>query len=134
MITIFVLMANAGCKNKPEIDNSNPFFSQFDTPFNVPPFEKIMAKHYMPAFEKGMAEGRNGLQKILQIAARNPHFRIQLIRLTAWVHFLQKFQRSSSARHPQIQMIHFRKSRWKYHPSFLNTEMRSFSILCFLKR
>ena len=47
------------------IDKSNPFFSQFDTPFNVPPFEKIMAKHYIPAFEKGMDEGRKGLEKIL---------------------------------------------------------------------
>ena len=44
---------------------TNPFFSQYDTPFNVPPFEKIMAKHYMPAFEKGMDEGRKGLEKIL---------------------------------------------------------------------
>jgi peptidyl-dipeptidase Dcp len=65
LIAIFVLMVNAGCKSKSEIDNSNPFFSQFDTPFNVPPFEKIMAKHYIPAFEKGMDEGRKGLQKIL---------------------------------------------------------------------
>lgn len=65
LIAIFVLMVNAGCKSKSEVDNSNPFFSQFETPFNVPPFEKIMARHYIPAFEKGMEEGRNGLQKIL---------------------------------------------------------------------
>jgi peptidyl-dipeptidase Dcp len=65
MITLFVLITNTGCKNKPEADNSNPFFSQFDTPFNVPPFEKIKAKHYVPAFEKGMAEGRKDLEKIL---------------------------------------------------------------------
>ena len=65
MIAMFALIANAGCKNKSEVDMTNPFFSQFDTPFNVPPFEKIMAKHYMPAFEKGMEEGRKGLEKIL---------------------------------------------------------------------
>ena len=65
MMTMSALIANAGCKNKSEADMSNPFFSKFDTPFNVPPFEKIMAKHYMPAFEKGMEEGRKGLEKIL---------------------------------------------------------------------
>ncbi|HNW57690.1 MAG TPA: M3 family metallopeptidase [Bacteroidales bacterium] len=54
------------CKNEPAIDKSNPFFSDYNTPFNVPPFEKIMAKHYMPAFEKGMAEGRSNLEKILK--------------------------------------------------------------------
>lgn len=55
------------CKNGSEsgIDKTNPFFSSYNTPFDVPPFEKILAKHYMPAFEKGMAEGRADLEKIL---------------------------------------------------------------------
>jgi peptidyl-dipeptidase Dcp len=62
------IIAFAGFKNKPEddIDKSNPFFTKFNTPFEVPPFEKIMAKHYMPAFEQGMAEGRKELGIISQ--------------------------------------------------------------------
>ena len=64
MITVITLMSN-GCKSKPEADNTNPFFSPFNTPYNVPPFEKIMARHYIPSFEKGMAEGRKGLETIL---------------------------------------------------------------------
>ena len=60
-----VILSASGCKSTPEPDRSNPFFSEFNTPFNVPPFEKIKAKHYMPAFEKGMAEGRGDLQKVL---------------------------------------------------------------------
>jgi peptidyl-dipeptidase Dcp len=58
-------MTLSSCKNKPEVDKSNPFFSEFNTPFNVPPFEKIKAKHYMPAFEKGMADGRKEIEKIV---------------------------------------------------------------------
>jgi peptidyl-dipeptidase Dcp len=54
-----------GCKNQPAADNSNPFFAPYNTPFDVPPFEKIMAKHYMPAFEKGMADGRAELVALL---------------------------------------------------------------------
>ena len=62
----FIGITVAGCKGKPvtETDRTNPFFSVFNTPFEVPPFEKILAKHYMPAFTKGMAEGRADLKNI----------------------------------------------------------------------
>jgi peptidyl-dipeptidase Dcp len=64
----FAGIAMSGCKNKPVVveDKANPFFSVYNTPFDVPPFEKIMTKHYSKAFEKGMAEGRRDLDKILQ--------------------------------------------------------------------
>jgi peptidyl-dipeptidase Dcp len=54
----------SGCKNKVEVDKNNPFFTPYNTPFDVPPFEKIMAKHYMLAFEKGMADGRKEIEKL----------------------------------------------------------------------
>jgi peptidyl-dipeptidase Dcp len=62
----FISIVLAGCKNKPmaEVDNTNPFFNEYNTPFEVPPFEKIMAKHYMPAFMKGMADGRKEIENI----------------------------------------------------------------------
>lgn len=34
----------------------NPFFAVYDTPFQIPPFNKIKNEHYMPAFEKGMQD------------------------------------------------------------------------------
>jgi peptidyl-dipeptidase Dcp len=54
------------CNNQPEVDKTNPFFSEFNTPFEVPPFEKIMAKHYLPAFEKGMSDGREDIKAIVK--------------------------------------------------------------------
>ncbi len=66
IITVISVMATYSCKPKQEIDKSNPFFSEFITPFNVPPFEKIMAKHYIPAFGKGMADGRKEIEKIVK--------------------------------------------------------------------
>ncbi|HLN20066.1 MAG TPA: M3 family metallopeptidase [Bacteroidales bacterium] len=66
MSAFAVFLILAGCNRKAEeVDQSNPFFAQYDTPFNVPPFDKIKAKHYMPAFERGMQEGREELSKIL---------------------------------------------------------------------
>ena len=37
-------------------DMSNPFFSEYKTPFQVPPFNDIKLEHYKPAFEAGIAD------------------------------------------------------------------------------
>ncbi len=34
--------------------STNPFFGEFDTPFQVPPFDQIQLEHYGEAFEAGM--------------------------------------------------------------------------------
>ncbi|SVC81771.1 uncharacterized protein METZ01_LOCUS334625, partial [marine metagenome] len=36
--------------------NMNPFFTEYDTPYQIPPFKKIKDEHYMPAFNQGMKE------------------------------------------------------------------------------
>jgi peptidyl-dipeptidase Dcp len=43
----------------------NPFFNEYNTPFNVPPFEAIKPEHYMPAFEAGMANQKAYIEKII---------------------------------------------------------------------
>lgn len=35
---------------------NNPFFSEYATPFQVPPFDQIKLRDYMPAIDKGIAE------------------------------------------------------------------------------
>ncbi|MFD1536416.1 M3 family metallopeptidase [Nonomuraea guangzhouensis] len=37
--------------------SENPFFAPSDLPYQLPPFEEIREEHYLPAFERGMAEG-----------------------------------------------------------------------------
>ncbi len=66
MITGVFGILLSSCKNQEVIDKSNPFFSEYNTPFDVPPFEKIQAKHYMPAFEMGMDEGRKDIEAIVE--------------------------------------------------------------------
>ena len=34
----------------------NPFFEPYTTPFEVPPFDKILNSHYLPAFEEGIRQ------------------------------------------------------------------------------
>ena len=42
----------------------NPFFGKFETPFGVPPFDKIQEKHYMPAFKKGISLHERQIKEI----------------------------------------------------------------------
>ena len=65
IISGLVSAALFSCKQKPAEESSNPFYGAYNTPFEVPPFDKIMAKHYVPAFEKGMTEGVVELQNYL---------------------------------------------------------------------
>lgn len=54
-------------------EGENPFFTEYDTPFGVPPFDLIKAEHYMPAFEKGMEEQKKAVEAILS-SSEEPTF------------------------------------------------------------
>ncbi len=45
---------------------TNPFFSEWKTPYGVPPFDEIKNEHYMPAFEKGMEQLQTDINKIAE--------------------------------------------------------------------
>lgn len=43
----------------------NPFFTEYTTPFQVPPFDKIDTSHYMPAFIEGMKQHNDEIASIV---------------------------------------------------------------------
>lgn len=45
---------------------NNPLLSKFDTPFGVPPFNKIENAHYLPAVEAAIAQSRKELIEIIE--------------------------------------------------------------------
>ena len=49
----------AGCAG-----SDNPFFQPYDTPYGVPPFDKIKTEHYLPAFREGIARHEAEVQAI----------------------------------------------------------------------
>jgi peptidyl-dipeptidase Dcp len=69
--SIFLLIIGglmfSSCSTKTDV-NSNPFYSEYDTPFGTPPFNKIKLEHYMPAFIDGMEQERIEIDAI----ANNP--------------------------------------------------------------
>ncbi len=74
MIQIILLVAVglvfASCSKTTEApaDAGNPFFAEYDTPFQVPPFDIIKPGHFIPAYERGMEEQKADIDKI----ANNP--------------------------------------------------------------
>ncbi len=44
--------------------DENPFYSPSDLPYQLPPFTRIREEHYLPAFERGMAEQLDEVAKI----------------------------------------------------------------------
>lgn len=55
LLILLAMTMLTACKQKEE-KPSNPFFSEYDTPFEVPPFNLIDTSHYIPAFEAGIVE------------------------------------------------------------------------------
>jgi peptidyl-dipeptidase Dcp len=47
---------------------TNPFFSEYNTPYGAPPFDKIKNAHYLPAFLEGIEQNKIEINKI----ANNP--------------------------------------------------------------
>ncbi len=47
----------------------NPFFENYSTPFEVPPFDKIKNTHYLPAFGEGMKQQNAEIERITANAA-----------------------------------------------------------------
>jgi peptidyl-dipeptidase Dcp len=45
----------------------NPFFSRFDTPFGVPPFDKIKNEHFLPAIQEGIKQHAKEIEKIASL-------------------------------------------------------------------
>ncbi len=64
MIVIGLL---SSCQSEPKTSetNMNPFFSDYETPFEVPNFDAIELEHFMPAFEQGMAEQKAAIDALV---------------------------------------------------------------------
>lgn len=68
-LTALVCLAAPAMANPPALAD-NPLLSPWKTPFAVPPFEKIKAEHFMPAFEEGMKHQKQEIEAITKNPAK----------------------------------------------------------------
>ena len=110
VLLICALFLIASCQQKSTLDpNINPFFQEWTTSFEVPPFLDIRDEHYMPAFEKGMAENLEEIDAIVN-NADEPTFANTIEALERTGALLTKVQRvfsnlASSNTNPQLQEL-----------------------------
>ena len=62
VFTVVGLVIFMFCSTRDE----NPFFSEYNTPFQTPPFHLIKTVHYMPAFKEGMKQQRAEIKQIVK--------------------------------------------------------------------
>ena len=53
----------------PQAPPPNPFFSEWNTPFGVPPFDRIETEHFLPAIEEGIAQHSREVEAIAKTPA-----------------------------------------------------------------
>lgn len=88
LLPMLVLVVFIGCQqNEKEATMSdNPLLAKWDTPFGVPPFDKIKNEDYKPAFEIAMAEDKAEIDAIIN-NSEEPTF----------ANTIEDFERSGSA-------------------------------------
>ena len=67
VVIVCAIVAFSGCgKAGVEAPGENPFFTEWTTPFGVPPWAEIHEDHFLPAFERAIAEARAEVEAIAQ--------------------------------------------------------------------
>lgn len=70
IIAAGLLMPACTKKSEPPAEGAatveNPFFADYNTPYNVPPFDLIKAEHFVPAFEEGMQQHKADIDAIVE--------------------------------------------------------------------
>jgi peptidyl-dipeptidase Dcp len=65
VVILCAVVALSGCgRAGDEAPGANPFFTEWDTPFGVPPFDQIQEEHFLPAFEKAIDEWQAEVEAI----------------------------------------------------------------------
>lgn len=59
-----ILFWSCSMIKKEPLKDQNPFLFEYNTPFKVPPFNKIKEKHYLPAFKEGIKQEQEEIEVI----------------------------------------------------------------------
>jgi len=90
-------------------ENSNPFFSEFKTPFETPPFDLIKNEHFLPAIKKGIELHQAEIEAIVN-NPQPPTFENTILAFDRSGKFLERVQAvfgtlQSANTSPELQKI-----------------------------
>lgn len=84
LVIMAAVVTLAGCRE-------NPFLTEWDTPYGIPPFEKIKVKDYMPAIEEGITRQQAEINDIVN-CSETPTFENTIAALDRSGELLEKVQ------------------------------------------
>ena len=94
-------------QDKKKVDE-NPFLAEFDTPFQVPPFDLIDTTHFIPAFKAGIEQAKAEIDAIIN-NPDNPDFENTIVSFDQVGEILRKtgvfYSLNSANTNPTLQKI-----------------------------
>jgi len=113
MIALIGVMT--ACQNKPaeKAEDTkvavNPFFEEYADKFQIPPFDKIQIAHITPAFDEGLKQQKEAIEKIVA-STEEPTFENTIVAFMFSGELLEKvsavfYSYSSSNTNPEIQKL-----------------------------
>ena len=64
-VGLVLTLGAAAQKKENSINRNNPFFNDYETPFQVPPFDDIKQEHFLPAIEEGIRQQSSEIKLIV---------------------------------------------------------------------
>jgi peptidyl-dipeptidase Dcp len=88
---------------------ANPFFTEWKTPFGVPPFAEIREDHFLPAFREGMARQKAEVAAIAE-SKEAPNFENTIVALDLAGQFMDRvgsvfFNLTGAETNPKLQAV-----------------------------
>jgi peptidyl-dipeptidase Dcp len=87
LLIIPITMA-VSCMTDKQTDK-NPFFGEYNTPYDIPPFERIENEHYLPAIKEGIKQQLEEIDAIVQ-NPEEPSFENTILELDKSGEFLNR--------------------------------------------
>ena len=88
--------------------SENPFLTEFNTPFEVPPFDIIEEEHFIPAFEAGIEQEKKQIEAIIN-NPEEPNFENTILALDNTGEILRRarvfYSLNSANTNPNLQSI-----------------------------
>src|SRR5665647_2815048 len=73
-VGLVLSLGSAAQKNENQVNKDNPFFREYKTPFQVPPFDEIKLEHFLPAIEAGIVQHNLEIEAIIE-SSETPDFK-----------------------------------------------------------
>ena len=72
-VGLVLSLGTAAQKSENTLNKNNPFFSDYKTPFQVPPFDEIKLEHFLPAIDSGIVQHNLEKEAIVK-SSKTPDF------------------------------------------------------------